>query len=237
MKLGKNLERRQMRILLVEDEPEMGRLVGSIVRSAGFAVDFVSALADAREATRQHPYDLVLLDRRLPDGDGVSFVPTLRSMRPGARIMVLTALDAVSDKVVGLDAGADDYLTKPFQAEELIARIRACLRRPAGEVIPPIVVGALSLDLRTLEVTINGRPLALNKRELLLLQALMRRADRVTTRETLVEEIYSLDDNVQSNTLDTVVSRLRRRLDALGSGTVIHTVRGIGYMMCQSAAR
>ncbi len=226
-----------MRILLVEDEPEMGRLVGSIVRSAGFAVDFVGALADAQEATRQHAYDLVLLDRRLPDGDGVSFVSRLRSMRPGARIMMLTALDAVSDKVVGLDAGADDYLTKPFQGEELIARIRACLRRPAGEAIPPIVIGGLSLDLRTLDVTDPCASLALNKRELLLLQALMRRADRVTTRETLVEEIYSLDDNVQANTLDTVVSRLRRRLDALDSGTVIHTVRGIGYMMCRSAAR
>lgn len=226
-----------MRILLIEDEPEMSRLVGSIVRSAGFAVDFVNALADAREAARQHPYDLVLLDRRLPDGDGVSFVSTLRSMRPGTRIMMLTALDAISDKVVGLNAGADDYLVKPFHGEELVARIRACLRRPAGESIPPIAVGALSLDLRTFEVTIHARPVAFNKRELLLLQALMRRADRVTTRETLVEEIYGLDDNVQSNTLDTVVSRLRRRLDALGSGAAIHTVRGIGYMMCQSAAR
>jgi two-component system OmpR family response regulator len=225
-----------MRILLVEDEPEMARLIASLVTEAGFAVDHVTSLAEALEASRQHAYSLLLLDRRLPDGDGLSLLPTLRSMWPGIRVMMLTALDELSERVFGLDAGADDYLTKPFQGEELIARIRACHRRPGGAALPPLVVGLLSLDLATREVAVAGRPVAVNRRELMLLQALMRRASRVTTREALLDEIYSLQDDVQANTLDTLVSRLRRRLSELGASVAIHTVRGIGYMLTESAS-
>lgn len=225
-----------MRILLVEDEAEMARLIGPLVARAGFVIDHATSLGDAMEAARQRAYDLLLLDRRLPDGDGASLVPALRALRPGLRVIMLTALDALTDKVSGLEAGADDYLTKPFQAEELIARIRACMRRPGGEALPPIVVGALSLDLATREVAVGGRPVALNRRELMLLQALMRRASRVTTRESLLEEVYSLEDDVQANTLDTLASRLRRRLTELGAGVEIHTIRGVGYMLAEQAA-
>lgn len=225
-----------MRILLVEDEPEMARLIASLVAAIGLTVDHVSNLADAREATAQHAYDLLLLDRRLPDGDGVSFLPTLRATRPGARVMLLTAMDALNDKVSGLEAGADDYLTKPFQGEELIARIRVCLRRPTGEALPPLRVGALSLNFTSRDVTVNGRFIAFNRRELMLLQALMRRVSRVTTREALLEEVYGLADDVQANTLDTLVSRLRRRLAELEAGVELHTVRGVGYMLTAQAA-
>jgi DNA-binding response OmpR family regulator len=223
-----------MRILLAEDEPEMARLIASLVKDAGFTVDHVTSIAEALEATRQHSYSLLLLDRRLPDGDGLSLLPTLRSIWPGIRVMMLTALDDVSERVSGLDAGADDYLTKPFQGEELLARIRACHRRPGGVTLPPLVVGLLSLNLSTREIAIAGRPVVVNRRELMLLQALMRRASRVTTREALLDEVYGLQDDVQANTLDTLVSRLRRRLSELGAGVAIHTVRGIGYMLTES---
>lgn len=223
-----------MRILLVEDEREISRLVASLVARAGFAVDQVHCLADAIEAARQHEYGLLLLDRRLPDGDGVTIVPTLRSITPGVRIMMLTALDDLSERITGLDAGADDYLTKPFQGEELIARVRACARRPGGMEIPPLVVGGLSLNFATREVSVRGRPVMLNRRELMLLLALLRRANRVTMREMLFDEVYGLQDEVQSNTLETVVSRLRRRLMELEAGVSIHTMRGIGYMLTES---
>jgi two-component system OmpR family response regulator len=226
--------RRRLRILLIEDEPEMASLVASLLAGAGFVVDCVSTLAEALEAARQRPYGLLLLDRRLPDGDGLSLLPELRSMRPGIRVMMLTAFDHLSDRVSGLDAGADDYLTKPFQGEELIARVRACFRRPGGAALPPLVAGVLSLNLATREVTIAGRPVTLNRRELLLLQALMRRTSRVTTRDALLEEIYSFQDEVQANTLDALVSRLRRRLSVLRAGVEIHTVRGIGYMLTET---
>ncbi|QGM44344.1 response regulator transcription factor [Methylocystis heyeri] len=225
-----------MRILLVEDEPDMARLVRALVSGAGFVVDHAGGLGEAHEAARQYNYDLLLLDRRLPDGDGLSLLPIVRAMSPGVRVMMLTALDELNDRVMGLDAGADDYLTKPFQGEELIARIRACLRRPGGAPLPPLVVGLLSLDIATREVSVAGRPVALNRRELMLLQAMMRRASRVTTREALLEEVYSLLDEVQANTLDTLVSRLRRRLAELDSGVAIHTVRGIGYILTEQAS-
>lgn len=225
-----------MRILIVEDEREMARLIASLAEGAGFIADRVVSLAEAREAVRQRAYDMAIVDRRLPDGEGLTLVSGFRELHPGLRIMVLSALDALSDKVSGLDAGADDYMTKPFQGEELVARIRACLRRPGGDVLPPLVVGAISLDLGTREVTVAGSPVAFHRRELMLLQALMRRASRVTTRETLVEEVYSLGDEVQANTLDSVVSRLRRRLQDLGAGVSIHTVRGIGYILADDQA-
>jgi len=223
-----------MRILVVEDEAEMASLLASILGEAGFVVDIVGSIGDALEATRQRDYSLILLDRRMPDGDGVWRLHEFRTLRPGARIIMVTALDALTDKVDGLDAGADDYLTKPFQGEELLARIRACLRRPAGAALPPLVVGALSLDLSTREVAIKGRPCALNRRELMLLQAMMCRANRVATRESLMEEVYGIQDEVQANTLDTLVARLRRRLENLDARIEVHTVRGIGYMLTES---
>lgn len=225
-----------MRILLVEDEPEMARLIASLAASAGIMTDRAPSLLEALEAGRQRAYDMVIVDRRLPDGEGLSLVPVFRELCPGIRIMVLSALDALGDKVSGLDAGADDYMTKPFQGEELVARIRACLRRPGGVALPPLVVGALSLDLHTREVIVAGKPVAFHRRELMLLQALMRRASRVATRETLVDEVYSLEDDVQANTLDSVVSRLRRRLQESGARASIHTVRGIGYILAEDDA-
>jgi two-component system, OmpR family, response regulator len=224
-----------MRILLVEDEPEMGRLVASLVAEAQFIVDRSGSLEETIEAAARANYGLILLDRRLPDGDGLSIVADLRRLRPGVRIIMLTALDSLDDTICGLDAGADDYLAKPFRGPELMARIRACLRRPGAEPQPSLAVANLALDLASREVTIGGRPVGLHRRELALLEALMRRADRVIAREALLDEVYGLDAEIQPHTLDTLVWRLRKRLESFGAGVTIHLARGIGYMLTESA--
>jgi two-component system, OmpR family, response regulator len=223
-----------VRILVVEDEREMAHLVASLLREAGFVVDAARSLAEAQEAVRQSPYDLALLDRRLPDGDGLRFVSFLRGVRVGARVMMLTALDSLDDTVEGLDAGADDYLCKPFRGPELVARVRACLRRPGGETQPPLVLARISFDLATREFRVDGAPASLHRRELILLEALMRRARRVAPRDILLEEVYGRQSPVQQHTLDTLVWRLRRRLDALNAGVTIHLARGVGYMLTET---
>lgn len=219
-----------MRILLVEDELDAARLTASLIAQAGFDVDQAWCLSAAREAVARSNYDLLLLDRRLPDGDGLSLMPLARELRPGIRVMMLTAMDDTGEKVSSFDLGADDYVTKPFQGEELVARIRACVRRPGSSAPKPIAVGALSFDLATRDVSISGDAVALHRRELALLESLMRRVNRVVSREILLEEVFSPCDDVQDNTLDMAVSRLRRRLNALDARVTIHTVRGVGYM-------
>lgn len=217
-----------MRVLLVEDEPAMAELVAGSVGENGFVVDRATSLLEARVALARGSYALVLLDRRLGDGDGLSLLPSIRSRQPGAAVIALSALDAVHHRVAGLDAGADDYLTKPFAATELLARMRAALRRSGGGV-PPVSCGALRFDLASREATVSGSPLVLNRRELALLEALIRRVGRVVQRDTLIEEVYGPVDNIQSNALDAQVSRLRGRLAA--AGVAIHPVRGVGYML------
>jgi len=219
-----------MRILLVEDELDAARLTASLVAQAGFDVDQARCLSAAREAVEGSNYDLLLLDRRLPDGDGLSLMPLARELRPGIRIMMLTAMDDMADKVSSFDLGADDYVTKPFQGEELVARIRACVRRPGSGAPKPIVLGALSFDPTTRDVRISNKIVTLHRRELVLLDSLLRRVNRVVSRDTLLDEVFSPHDDVQDNTLDMAVSRLRRRLIAWDAGVVIHTVRGVGYM-------
>ena len=220
-----------MRILLIEDEPEMAGLIAADVEDAGFVVDRGRCSSDALEAVEQSSYDLILLDRRLPDGDGLSLLPAIRKTRPGIRVIMLTALDAMNEKVSGLNSGADDYLTKPYIKDELVSRIRACLRRPGCAAQPPAVIGALSFDLASSQVSVRGRPLTLHRRELTLLEALIRRANRVATRETLLEEVYGLQAEVQPSALDTLVWRLRSNLKAVEAGVTIHMVRGIGYTL------
>jgi len=222
-----------MRILLIEDEAEMARLLASRLASKGFVIDRGRTLEDALSAARRSAYDLILLDRRLPDGDGLSLLPTLRGIQTGVRVIMLTALDALNERVSGLDAGADDYLIKPFEEEELFARIRACLRRPGSEVPPPVVVGALTFDFASREATVAGHAISLRRRELQLLEALISRAGRVVMREALFEAAYSDEDTVQPHALDTVVWRLRRRLKQAEAGVTIHLVKGIGFALTE----
>ncbi|NIX78337.1 response regulator [Microvirga terricola] len=224
-----------MRILLVEDDPQMADALSEALRKYSVLVDRVATLAEAEEAAALRSHDAVLLDRRLPDGDGLNLIPPLRAQDPGVPVIVLTARGELREKVVGLDASADDYLAKPFAVEELLARLRAVLRRPANLSSDVIRAGRLSFDCQQRSAGIDGKPLELSRRELLVLEALMRRKGRTVQRATLEEAVYGFDDEIQSNALDTHISRLRRKLGDANSGIEIHSVRGIGYLLKQVA--
>jgi DNA-binding response OmpR family regulator len=194
-------------------------------------VDHAPTLAEAEEAISADVHAAVLLDRQLPDGDGLTLIPKLRARADGVPIIVLTARGELADRVAGLDCGADDYLSKPFAVEELLARLRAVLRRPAG-LHPDIMhAGRLAFDFGHREASIDGAPLELPRRELLVLEALVRRMGRTVLRSALEEVVYSFDDEIQSNALDTHVSRLRRKLSEADARVEIHGIRGVGYLL------
>ncbi len=220
------------RILLVEDDDALGRALVSALAQDRWPVDHVTTLADAFEAVLQRSYRVILLDRGLPDGDGVALVAAAKSRTPRPAIIFVTARDDVADRIEGLDAGADDYLVKPFSVAELHARVRAAWRRPLDAGDRSVAeVGRLAFDPVSREVRIGGRPLALPRRELALLAVLIRRAGRVVHRTHLESEVYGLDEEVSGNALETQVSRLRRRLDAEDAGVELRTIRGVGYML------
>jgi DNA-binding response OmpR family regulator len=222
-----------MRILLVEDEVEMAGALSSALRGYDMVVDHVATLAEAEEAISADVHMAVLLDRQLPDGDGLALIPKLRARADSVPIIVLTARGELADRIAGLDSGADDYLAKPFAVEELLARLRAVLRRPA-ELKPDIVrAGSLAFDLSHREASVEGRPFDLPRRELLVLEALIRRMGRTVLRSALEEAVYNFDDEIQSNALDTHVSRLRRKLSDAAAGVEIHGIRGVGYLLKQ----
>jgi DNA-binding response OmpR family regulator len=220
-----------VRILLVEDEPEMAAALAAALKTHDMAIDCVGTLADAEEAISSVVHDAVLLDRQLPDGEGLSLIPKLRARMPGVPVIVLTARGDLPDRIAGLDGGADDYLAKPFAMDELIARLRAVLRRPADLRSDIARLGRLCFDFEHCEASIEGAPLELPRRELLVLETLMRRMGRTVLRAALEEAVYTFDDEIQSNALDTHVSRLRRKLADSSSGVQIHGVRGVGYLL------
>jgi DNA-binding response OmpR family regulator len=177
-------------------------------------------------------YRAVLLDRRLPDGDGLSLLPVLRTRKSPPPVIVLTAMDDVPDRVAGLDAGAEDYLIKPFAFDELLARLRVLLRRSGSAAqVPQVTIGRLYYDLSARDPSIDGTTLVLPRRELAILDTLMRRAGRVVMREHLEAQVYGYDDDISSNALEAHISRLRRRLADARAGVVLHGVRGVGYML------
>jgi DNA-binding response OmpR family regulator len=220
------------RILLVEDDPALAREIVRALERNDWLIDHVTSLGEAFEAVIQFPYRTILLDRRLPDGDGIGLIPAARSRASPPSIIFLTARDDLADRVEGLDAGADDYLVKPFALEELLARLRAASRRSGHSSRPePIEVAQLSWDPETREVRSGGRAIALPRRELALLELLVRRAGRVVQRAHLESELYGLDVEVSTNALEALVSRLRRRLEEEDTGVELRTVRGVGYML------
>jgi DNA-binding response OmpR family regulator len=227
---GKEFERR-MRILLVEDEPEMATALSSVLKKHDMVVDHVPTIAEAEEAISAEVHGAVLLDRQLPDGDGLTLIPKLRTKADSVPIIVLTAKGDLADRIAGLDGGADDYLAKPFAVEELLARLRAVLRRPAGMLSDTVTAGRLTFDLTHREASIAGRKLDLPRRELLVLEALLRRCGRTVLRSALEDAVYNFDDAIQSNALDTHVSRLRRKLAEADAGVEIHGIRGVGYLL------
>lgn len=220
-----------MRVLLVEDEPEMATAISAALRKYDMVVDHVSTLAEAIEAMNPTVHGAVLLDRQLPDGDGLTLIPVLRGRGIDAPVIVLTAHGELADRIAGLDTGADDYLPKPFAIEELLARLRAVLRRPAHVPARVIRVARLTFNVSHREASVDGETLDLPRRELLVLEALLNRLGRTVLRASLEEAVYSFDDEIRSNALDAHVSRLRRRLAQANAGVEIHGVRGVGYLL------
>lgn len=221
-----------MRILLVEDEPDLGEALAKRLADAGFVVDRFANLASSVQAVLSADYRAVLLDRRLPDGDGLSLIPILRTKTPSPPVIVISALNDIPDRVQGIEAGAEDYLIKPFAFEELIARLRSLLRRAGNlDITPEVTLGRLKLDLARQEVTIGDQTIVLPRRDLAIIDALIRRAGRVVMREHLHEQVYGFDDEVSPNALEVQISRLRKKLSESGAAVEIHGIRGIGYIM------
>ena len=224
-----------MRLLLIEDEPELSTLVSGNLSRVGFAVDTARSLDEAGAAVRSMKYEAILLDLRLPDGDGLGLLKSLRDRGDKTPVIVLTARDAVADRVRELNAGADDYLIKPFAIEELVARINAVLRRPNENLDLRIRLANLEFDTAHREALVGGQPLALPRRELGLLELLLRRAGRVVTRDALQDALYGEGDEIESNAVDANLSRLRKRLSEAGAQINIRAVRGVGYLMQEAA--
>jgi DNA-binding response OmpR family regulator len=223
----------KLRVLLIEDEVRMSRLVSRALARAGFVVDAFGTCADGREALSLIPYDAAILDLGLPDGDGITLLATARSAGCSIPILVLTARDAIEDRVSGLDGGADDYLVKPFAMRELIARTKALLRRPGSALGIVLRIGNLRFDSVGRDVRIGDEVIALSRRETAILEHLMRRLGRVVPKGVLEEKLYGIDDEPESNTIPVHVHHLRRRLLDAGASLQIHTVRGVGYLLAE----
>jgi two-component system OmpR family response regulator len=219
-----------MRILLVEDHPPLAEATRDALVRAGFAVDHATDVAEARAYADLDAHDLVVLDLGLPDGCGLDLLAELRA-RGALPVLVLTARDALEDRLAGLDGGADDYVLKPVEMPELVARCRAILRRPGNRLGAVLELATLRLDTVERQADVDGRPLPLARRELGVLEQLMRRKGRVAPRRVIEDALYGIDEEVSPNAVDAAVSRLRRALDAAEAPVVMHTVRGVGWML------
>ncbi|MFG1394845.1 response regulator transcription factor [Xanthobacter agilis] len=216
-----------MRILLVEDDPILGMAVRDQLVADGHSADWVTHLGEASIALHAAAFELVLLDLMLPDGRGTDFLKRLRSAGDVTPVIVLTARDQISDRIAALDAGADDYLVKPFDLFELSARIRAVGRRYAGNPNPLVTLGDIEVDLAARSVRRAGRMVALTAREWSLFEAFVQRPHQLMSKPQLEERLYSFDAEVESNTIEVYIARLRKKLGA----DVIETVRGMGYRL------
>jgi len=220
-----------MRILLIEDHQRLAQSVVDGLAGFGFGVDAFATAEDGLAAAKSVDYEAIILDLGLPDRDGLDLLHDLRTAANRIPIIILTARDAIDERVEGLDRGADDYLLKPFAMKELAARLRALLRRPGGPLGATIDVGNITLDTAARQLKVEGRTVAIPPRELDALELLMRRADQVVPRRLFEDSVYGLSDEVAPNTIEALVSRLRRRLETIEAKVSIHTLRGIGYLL------
>ena len=216
-----------MRVLLIEDEPVLGQAVQEQVAADGHAVDLVTRLDEADAALRAVDYGLVLLDLHLPDGRGLDLLKTLRRAGDQRPVIILTARDQISDRIEGLNAGADDYLVKPFDLDELSARVMAVSRRYAGKPNPLVELGDLKIDKAARRILRDGATIDLTKREWAIVDLLTQRATAVISKEQIEEALYDFGSEIESNTVEVHISRLRKKLGR----DAIHTVRGVGYRL------
>jgi two-component system OmpR family response regulator len=221
-----------MRILVVEDDPDLGRQLSDALAQAGYAADLAPDGEEGHFLGDTEPYDAVVLDLGLPKMDGVRVLEKWRGAGKDMPVLILTARDRWSEKVAGFDAGADDYLTKPFFTEELLARLRALMRRAAGHASAALECGDLRVDTRAARASVNGEPIKLTAHEYRVLSYLMHHQGRVVPRTELVEHIYDQDFDRDSNTIEVFVGRLRRKI---GSNRIL-TERGLGYRLIDPKA-
>src|SRR6201996_9626306 len=220
-----------MRILVVEDDPDLSRQLKQALGDSGYAVDHAADGEEGQYLGEGEPYDAIILDLGLPKIDGVSVLEQWRRANIATPVLILTARAGWSDKVSGFDAGADDYLPKPFHTEELLARLRALLRRAAGHAAPSLSCGGLRLDPRAARASVNGEPLRLTSLEYRLLHYMMMHQGRVIGRSELVEHLYDQDFDRDSNTIEVFIGRLRKKI----GNDRIETVRGLGYRLAPLA--
>ena len=221
-----------MRLLVVEDDPMIGEATMDLLRSENYAVDWVRDGEMAETALRTQTYDLVLLDLGLPRRDGLSVLRSLRSRKERIPVLIATARDSLEQRVEGLDAGADDYVLKPYELPELLARIRALLRRASGRAEPVYEHMGVTINPATREVTVGGAPVALSAREWAVLEPLIAHPGLVLSRAQLEEKLYSWKDDVSSNAVEVYVHGLRKKLGA----DLIHNIRGVGYLVPKAGA-
>lgn len=220
-----------MRILLVEDNSELADVISAKLRRDGFNVDAFARVDDAAEAIEQVDYAMIVLDIMLEDGSGLDLLTDLRGQGHSTPVLMLTALDGIGDRIKGLDAGADDYLTKPFDTDELLARVRALLRRGSAPIIQQLRIGGLAIDVAGRTVQHDGGALALSRTEFLLLECLARNENRVCSKDVIGNAIYSFDDDWNDTAIEIHVHRLRKKLATVARAPKIKSLRGLGYML------
>ncbi|MRU14922.1 response regulator transcription factor [Roseovarius sp. A21] len=220
-----------MRILYIEDNQKLAQNTAALLRQSDFVVDCVTTAADALHAVASFEYDAAILDLGLPDTDGMALLDRLRGQGPQIPVLICTARDTLEDRIAGLNGGSDDYLVKPFAVEELIARLRAILRRPGGALGLHLRAGNLTLDTVARDVRIDGKQIKLSRRELDLLEVFLRRKGRVLSRSAIADALYGFNDEPTPNAIEVAAHRLRKKLADLGASLKIETLRGIGYVL------
>ena len=222
-----------MRLMLVEDNSRLSALLAKGLSSAGFVVDHMKTASEAREALAIARYSAVVLDLGLPDEDGLEVLRSMRRVGDATPVPILTARGGLKDRVGGLQAGADDYLSKPFELEELVARLRALQRRPPQMLSVVLSLGNLQFDTAARQMLVDGKPRLLSARETAVLEVLMHRPGHVVSKQIVEDQLFGLDHEVGSNAVEVYVHRLRKQLAEAGATVLIHTVRGVGYFIAE----
>jgi DNA-binding response OmpR family regulator len=222
-----------MRLLLIEDNERFAALLKRGLTSAGFVVDVLPTAEEAKKALRENRFEIVVLDLGLPDADGLDVLNEMRRDKDATPVLILTARGSLKDRVNGLGSGADDYLVKPFALEELVARLRALLRRPGNLLGVSLELGNVTLDTVARQVLVGDEPIFFSPREIAVLEHLLRRSGRVVGKSVLENNLYGLTQEIGSNAVEVYVHRLRKRFAEVGASVQIHTLRGVGYLIAE----